>query len=72
MDKRGQRVSTETAYLTPEVLERKNLTVATHASVKQVDFETIDGVTRATAVEFTEGKGKPVYKAKAKKEIILR
>lgn len=64
MDKRGQRVSTETAYLTPEVLERKNLTVATHASVKKVVVETIDGVPRATAVEFTEGKGKSVYKAK--------
>lgn len=71
MDKRGQRVSTETAYLTPEVLERKNLTVATHASVKKVVFETIDGVPRATAVEFTRGKGKPVFKARAK-EIIVR
>ena len=72
VDKHGQRVSTETAYLTPEVLERKNLTVVTHALVTKIHFETQSGEPRATAVDFSRGKGQSVFRVKARKEIIVR
>lgn len=70
-DKRGQRVSTETAYLTPEVLKRKNLTVTIRAQVTKILFESKEGEPQATAVVLTRGKGEPVYKVKAKKEVVL-
>ena len=70
--KRGERVSTETAYLTADVLGRKNLTVVMHALVSKVLFESQDGEPRATAVDFSRGKGQKVFRVKAKKEIIVR
>lgn len=71
-DNRGRRVSTESAYLTPEVLRRPNLNVAIHAHVTRILFETSeDGEVRATGVEFTREEKGPRYRAKATREVIL-
>lgn len=39
IDARGRRVTTESAYLTPKVLSRLNLKVATGAKVTRIVFE---------------------------------
>ena len=66
-----QRVTTETAYLTPDVLARPNLTVAVNANVTKVLFETRDDKTRAVGVECVSGPGGPRYVVQARKEVVL-
>ncbi|CAE6494637.1 unnamed protein product [Rhizoctonia solani] len=61
------RSSAEAAYLTPTVLARPNLTVATNAHVTKILF---DGK-RAVGVEFSRDKDAPRYRAKARKEVVL-
>ncbi|TDL26596.1 GMC oxidoreductase [Rickenella mellea] len=72
---KGQRVSTEAAYLTPAVLSRPNLKVATHAHVtKMLVEDVLDGdkkVKRAVGVEFCEKKGGVRYRVKARREVVL-
>lgn len=63
----GQRVSTEAAYLTPKVLQRPNLTVATGAHVSRI-FVNGD---KASGVLFADARTKKFYRVKAKKEIVL-
>ena len=69
---KGHRATAELAYLTPEVLARPNLKVATNARVTRVLFD--DGpdlpVPRAVGVEFADESGSK-YVAKALKEIVL-
>lgn len=69
MDETRQRVSSESAYLTSEVLARPNLVVALHAQVTKIIFD--DSGTRAVAVEFAKSKAGPRHQARARKEIIL-
>jgi choline dehydrogenase len=72
IDKKHRRVSAETAYLTREVLKRKNLTVAIHATTTRVLFDTTNGNRpRAIGVEFGSKEGGPTWKAYAKKEVII-
>ena len=72
VDEKYRRVSSETAYLTPEVLARKNLTVAVNATVTRVLFETSEaGVPRAVGVEFANSDGSPRYQTRDKKEVII-
>ena len=72
VDKNFERVSSEAAYLTPDVLGRPNLTVAIHATVTQILFESQrTGKLRAVGVEFAKTEDGPRYQAKAKKEVIL-
>jgi choline dehydrogenase len=72
VDKKFERVSSETAYLTPDVIARPNLTVAIHATVTQILFEIQPtGKRRAVGVEFAKAEDGPRYQAKAKKEVIL-
>ncbi|PPR00781.1 hypothetical protein CVT24_000746 [Panaeolus cyanescens] len=66
----ARRVSSETAYLTPEVLARPNLTVAINATATRVIFDTSGSKPRATAVEFGRVAGGPRWVAHAK-EIVL-
>ena len=66
----GRRMTAEMAYLTPEVLGRPNLTVATNAKATRVLFEGAAGVTRAVGVEFVDGTGEK-YVAKALKEVVM-
>ncbi|KAJ6532086.1 hypothetical protein B0H19DRAFT_1005775 [Mycena capillaripes] len=71
VDHKGQRVSSETAYLTKEVLGRPNLKVAIHAQVTRVIFDQVNGATRAIGVEFANSPNGPRYRARARTEVIL-
>ena len=72
IDKKFERVSSEAAYLTPDVIARPNLVVAIHATVTQILFESQPtGKPRAIGVEFAKTEYGPRYQAKAKKEVIL-
>ncbi|KIK99600.1 GMC oxidoreductase [Paxillus rubicundulus Ve08.2h10] len=73
IDERGERVSAESAYLTPEVLARPNLKVATLARVTKILFET-SAAPRAVGVEFAEAKDRGAsgrFRARALKEVIV-
>jgi len=67
-----QRVSSESAYLTPEVLTRKNITVATNTTVTRIIFEEIADEIHATGVEFAKDKNGKRYWAKSRRDIVLR
>jgi choline dehydrogenase len=71
VDNKFERVSSETAYLTKDVLARPNLTVAINAQVTRVLFETQDGLPHAVGVEFSRTEGGIRRRAKAKKEVIM-
>lgn len=67
----GERVTTEGAYLTSDVLARPNLKVAVHATVTKLILEKIHGGTRAVGVEFATYENGPRYRARARKEVIV-
>ncbi|KAL1739831.1 GMC oxidoreductase-domain-containing protein, partial [Schizophyllum fasciatum] len=74
VDDNRQRVSSETAYLTPDVLARPNLKVVTHAQVTKVIFDQSSGSAtepRTMGVEFAHSKDGRRFHAYAKKEVIL-
>ena len=75
VDSKYRRVSSESAYLTPEVLKRKNLTVVINATATRVLFDTTTlgslEEPRAVAVEFARGPSGKRFKAVARKEIVL-
>lgn len=71
VDDKLERVTSETAYLTPEVLARPNLKVAIHAQVTKILVRTTGEEKQAYAVEFTNDQNGPVYRARARKEVIL-
>lgn len=72
VDSNGKRVSAESAYLTPDVLSRPNLTVAIHASVTKILFETAgNGEPRAVGVEFTPPTSTKAFRAYSKKDVIV-
>ncbi|KAG0706730.1 hypothetical protein DFH29DRAFT_1066647 [Suillus ampliporus] len=75
IDTKSTRVTTESAYLTDEVLARPNLKVVTHARVCKVLFDTSSGIPRATGVEFASkshtGKVGPKFRVRATKEVIV-
>ncbi|KZT02285.1 GMC oxidoreductase [Laetiporus sulphureus 93-53] len=74
IDPQMRRATTESAYLTPEVLARPNLVVATQAQVTKIVLgQTVEGgevVVRAVAVRFKNGQGK-TFEVKAKKEVVV-
>ncbi|KAG8851668.1 hypothetical protein FRB96_009164 [Tulasnella sp. 330] len=67
----GQRSSTERAYLTSDVLARRNLKVATGAHVTKIRFDRRSKTPRAVGVEFAETRNGPTFFVKAKKEVLL-
>jgi choline dehydrogenase len=72
VDEKFERVSSEAAYLTPDVMARPNLTVAIHATVTRILFENQPtGKPRAVGVEFAKTEDGPRYQVKTKKEVIL-
>lgn len=71
VDDKLERVTSETAYLTPEVLARPNIKVAIHAQVTKILVRKTGEEKRAYAVEFTHNRDGPVYCARARKEVIL-
>lgn len=71
IDPQGRRVSTETGYLTPDVLSRPNLKVVVHAQVTKILFEkSNEEGTRAVGVEFKDTKGSK-FLVRARKEVVL-
>ena len=71
IDRKGVRVTAESSYLKPNVLQRPNLTVSTRAQVTRVLFDTTNGRKRAVGVEFATSRDSPRYKLSARKEVIL-
>jgi len=71
IDKNGRRVTTESAYITPEVLKRPNLKVAIFSTVTRVLFETTRDVKKAVGVEFARKRDGPKYCVRVKKEVVL-
>ncbi|KAI0091018.1 GMC oxidoreductase [Irpex rosettiformis] len=67
---KGRRVTSESAYLTPDVLARSNLKVATGAYVNRVLFDGVGSSVRAVGVEFRDATG-AVFSCKARKEVVL-
>jgi choline dehydrogenase len=66
-----RRVSSETAYLTPEALKRKNFTVVIHATATRILFDSTGPEPRAIGVEFAAGPGRKRYKVFAKKDVVV-
>ncbi|KAI9439766.1 GMC oxidoreductase [Lactarius indigo] len=71
IDSRGSRVTTESAYLTPTVLSRPNLTVAVNASATRIIFDTTGPNPRAVGVEFASSRDGPRFHVRTKNEVIL-
>ncbi|KAH8987121.1 GMC oxidoreductase [Lactarius hatsudake] len=71
IDSRGSRVTTESAYLTPTVLSRPNLTVAVNASATRIIFDTTGSTPRAVGVEFASSRDGPRFHVRTKNEVIL-
>ncbi|KAK2462676.1 hypothetical protein APHAL10511_005292 [Amanita phalloides] len=71
IDEKRQRVSSETAYLTPDALARPNLTVVVHARVTRILLEKSASGIRATGVEFAKSVEGPRYQAMATRDVVL-
>ncbi|KAF8896431.1 choline dehydrogenase [Infundibulicybe gibba] len=71
VDAKRERVSSESAYLTKDVLARPNLKVAIHAHATRILFEKHGDMIRAVGVEFASAEDGPKYQARARKEVIL-
>lgn len=78
INSRGTRVTTESAYLTPAVLARSNLTVLTGATATKVlvDVDEGTGKKRAAGVEFVVfakngGDGGERMVARSRREVVL-
>ncbi|KAF8581790.1 GMC oxidoreductase [Ramaria rubella] len=67
----GRRVTTETAYLTPEVLKRPNLKVAVHSHVTRILFDITGLIKKATGVEFGRVPGGSLYRVRVNMEVVL-
>ena len=70
VDPKGHRVTSESAYLTPGVLARNNLKVATGAYVNRILFDGTGPSLRATGVEFRDQTGR-TFVSRARKEVVL-
>ncbi|TKY86589.1 hypothetical protein EX895_004738 [Sporisorium graminicola] len=71
IDHKGQRSSASTAYLTPTVMARANLTVALGAMVTRIVFDKSSATPRATGVVLQTSSGGKLYAANAKRKVIL-
>ncbi|KAF4614077.1 hypothetical protein D9613_007925 [Agrocybe pediades] len=71
IDEKRERVTSETAYLTDEVLARPNLKVVLHATVTKILTEKVGDELRTTGVEFAKSKGGRRYKMKSKRDVIV-
>ena len=66
----GKRVTSESAYLTPEVMARPNLKVIPRAHVTRVLFDQSGATLRAIGAEFAHNSG-DIFQVKAKKEVVI-
>ncbi|KAG6813955.1 hypothetical protein H0H92_005210 [Tricholoma furcatifolium] len=65
------RVSSESGYLTEDVLARKNLTVMINAQVTRVLFKTENGEKRAVGVQVANSSKGTRYRVDARKEVVI-
>ncbi|KAF8632242.1 hypothetical protein AX15_001992 [Amanita polypyramis BW_CC] len=71
IDQKRRRVSSESAYLTQDVLARSNLEVVVHTTVTRVIFDDAKSGVRAIAVEFANLPNGSRHRAVVKKEVIV-
>jgi GMC oxidoreductase len=71
IDSRGSRITTESAYLTPAVLTRPNLTIAVNVSATRIIFDTAGPSPCAVGVEFASSRDGSRFRVRAKQEVIL-
>jgi choline dehydrogenase len=71
IDSRGCRVTTQSAYLTPTVLSRPNLTISVNTPVTRIIFNTTGLSPRAVGVEFALSRDGPRFRVRAKNEVVL-
>ncbi|CAA7266838.1 unnamed protein product [Cyclocybe aegerita] len=71
MDETRTRVSSESAYLTDDVLSRPNLKVVLHAQVTKVLTEKVGDEVKITGVEFATKKNGQRYRASSKRDVII-
>ncbi|KAJ3878979.1 hypothetical protein F5051DRAFT_451902 [Lentinula edodes] len=71
IDENGRRVSTETAYLTPQVLARANLKVVIGVKVTKILLDTASTQPKAVGVQMQNALGGTTYYAFTNKDIIL-
>lgn len=71
IDSNGRRSSAATAYLTPEVQRRPNLTIGIHVMVTRIIFDRTGPRPKAIAVEMQNKKGGQKYYAAAKQRVVL-
>ncbi|KAF8516420.1 GMC oxidoreductase [Hysterangium stoloniferum] len=73
IDTKGRRSSSATAYLTPDVLSRRNLTIIVKSRVDMILFDTNTSISRprAIGVEFSQARNSPRYRVHARNEIII-
>jgi choline dehydrogenase len=72
IDTKGQRSSAAAAYLTADVVQRPNLSIASGQVVTKIVFNTTVSQPRAIGVEMAASKVTPIrYLARAKKEVLL-
>jgi hypothetical protein len=68
---KDERVSSESAYLTPEVLSRPNITVVIQATVTRLLFETATGKLRVVGVKFANAESGPCFQTGARKKVVI-
>ncbi|KAJ7449019.1 alcohol oxidase, partial [Mycena galericulata] len=74
IDAKGCCVTTESAYLTPQVLKRKNLHILMNTTVTRLVLDTAPAGNRdvrVTAVEVSPSKGLSLLQIKTRSEIVL-
>ncbi|PPQ94473.1 hypothetical protein CVT25_001106 [Psilocybe cyanescens] len=71
IDETRTRVSSESAYLTDDVLARPNLKVVLHASVTKIITEKVGEDIKATAVEFAKNRDARRYTVRSRRDIIV-
>ncbi|KAF9895298.1 hypothetical protein FE257_000202 [Aspergillus nanangensis] len=72
IDPKGQRSSLATAYLTPEVRKRPNLTIACHAQVTRLLTDRLTGPSPIViGAELQSKRGGELFQVHAKREVIL-
>ncbi|EMD36325.1 hypothetical protein CERSUDRAFT_84404 [Gelatoporia subvermispora B] len=71
VDAKGSRSSTATAYLTPDVLARPNLTVGVHVRAERIIFTDIDGTSRASGVILASSATGARYGVLASREVVM-
>ncbi|TFK27798.1 alcohol oxidase [Coprinopsis marcescibilis] len=71
IDEKGTRVSSESAYLTHEVLARPNLKVVVNATVTKIITEKVGDKVKAVGAEFAKSQNGTRYRVKSRREVIV-